>query len=273
MSFLGAASLATSAAGFGLASKKSKFRTPQLASLSDLAGEAVQAQRQQLQGGIANTQEFGASFLGSQIAAQRGAVPGFFEQTGAAVRQGEDLISRLIGGDLEQRLTTQSVRGAQAARGLSLGPAAAIQEGLAVQQAQAQNELQAFGLRGQLAGLEAATPFGVQAFQPGVSGLGELTGLGLSRAQTQAGLQSQQQAFKIQQADASRAAQAGGLASLAGGFAGASGGGGFKGFLQGAGLGTTQQAQKFPQFGQSNVSTTAGSGQRQGGFNLNLGFS
>lgn len=260
MSVLGAASLITSAAGFGLSAKKSKFRAPQLPTLSELSSQAVEAQRTQLQGGISNLQSFGGQFLGAQIEAQRAAVPGFFDQTQAGIRQGEDLISRLIGGDLEQRATTQAVRGAQAARGLSLGPAAAIQEGLAVQRQQAQNELQAFGLRGQLAGLESATPFGVQAFQPGVSSLGQLTGLGLGRAQTQAGFQGQQQAFKIQQQDASRAAQASGLARLAGGFSGAAGGGGLQGFLGGAGIGPTQQAAQIPSFGQSAVTTTAGGG-------------
>ena len=56
MSILGAASLLTSAAGFGLSAKKSKFRAPQLPSLSDLAGQAVEAQKVQLQGGIGNLQ-------------------------------------------------------------------------------------------------------------------------------------------------------------------------------------------------------------------------
>ncbi len=246
--------------GIAQASKKSKFRTPTIPSLSQLTDQAVSAQRQQLKGGIGNINEFGSSFLSSQIEAQRGAVPGFFDQTRAAIGQGEDLISRLIGGDLEQRLTTQKVRGAQAARGLSLSPASAIQEGLAVQRQQAQNEFQAFGLRGQLAGLESATPFGVQTFDPGISGLGQLTGFGLNRAGAQSGFQAQQQQVKIQQQDAARAAQAGGLARLSGGFGGLAGGGGLQGFLGGSGLGPTQQRQQFPSggFGQSNVTSTAG---------------
>jgi len=255
----GTASLLTGAAGFALGSQRSKFRTPQLPSLSELTKQAVGSQRIQLAGAIKNQRDFGGQFLTSQIESQRAALPGFFEQTQAGIQQGEDLVSRLIGGDLERRLTTQGVRGAQAARGLTLGPASAIQEGLAVQQAQAQNELQAFGLRGQLAQLESATPFGVQTFSPGVSGLGDLTSLALGGAQGQAGLQAQSQAFKIQQADAARANQAGGFASLAGGFAGLEQFGTFRGFLQGAGFGATQKKQTFPTLGSSsNVSTTAG---------------
>ena len=189
-------------------SKRSKFRTPQLPSLSQLTSEATGAQRDALNQ-ISDIFERGAPtrFLQNQIQSQREAVPEFAEFQRGALETGRGLLSQLVGGDLSQRLTQQGIRGAQAARGLSLGPAAAIEEGLAVARANRENQLAAINLGGSLAQLSAATPFGVEAFRPGIPSVTQNIGFGLQRAGQQAGLQAQQQAFKMQQSDAAQAAR------------------------------------------------------------------
>jgi len=193
-----------------LLSKRSKFRTPQLPSLSELSNEAVKAQEAQLIGSIQNLDQFGGAFIGAQRAAQKQALPGFFEQNRQGIQQGEDLIQQLMGG-AGLRNTAQQVRASQAARGVALSGASAIEEGLAVSERDLQNQFRAFGLRSQLAQQEAATPLGLQAFNPGITGLGQLVGTGAGLAGQQAGIQSLQQQIKIQQADASRHALASGI--------------------------------------------------------------
>jgi len=130
---------------------KSKFKKFTPKTLSELVGEARGVFSQNQQG-----------FISEQINAQRSNFGSFFDQRDATVAQGQGLIERLTTGDLERRLSTQSIRGAQAARGLSLGPAAAIQEGLAVAEAQQRSEFQALQLGQNLAQFSASTPLQLQ---------------------------------------------------------------------------------------------------------------
>jgi len=135
--------------GFG--SKKKKFRGFQAKSIGELINET--------RGAFASNQ---SGFLSDQIQAQRENFGTFFDQRDATVQAGQSLIDKLSTGDLERRLSTQSIRGAQAARGLSLGPAAAIQEGLHVAEAQRGAEMQALQLGQGLAQFSAATPLQLQ---------------------------------------------------------------------------------------------------------------
>jgi len=127
---------------------KPKFREFIPKSLSALVGEAQDAFTQQAQ----------QKMFQSQIDAQRSTFQPFFDRQAQVLKQGDSLLDKLTTGDLERRLTTQSIRGAQAARGLSLGPAAAIQEGLEVARAQREAETAALGLGQSLAQFSASTP-------------------------------------------------------------------------------------------------------------------
>jgi hypothetical protein len=222
---LTAAAIGSAGAGFLESRKKSKFRQPKLPSLSELVSKSVEAFK-------SNQQQF----LSSQISAQQSQFQPFFDRQGQALKQGDSLIAQLTEGDLQQRQSTQQVRSAQAARGLSLSPAAAVQEGLQASQAQFQNEGQALQLQQQLAQFSAQTPLELQQLN-----FSQLLGTGGQLAGQKAGFDAQQQLIKIQQQDASRAATSAGLAKLAGGFGGAAGGAaGGAGFLSGAGISDTR---------------------------------
>lgn len=130
---------------------KPKFKKFEPASISDLTSQARDTFRANQEG-----------FLADQLAAQRGQFRDFFDLQSQTLEQGRSLIDRLTTGDLERRITTGEVRSAQAARGLSLSPAAAIQEGLAVSRAQQESEFNALGLGQQLAQFSATTPLQLQ---------------------------------------------------------------------------------------------------------------
>lgn len=148
--FIGAAAIGVG--GSLLADKnKPKFRQPQLPTLNDLTEEARDVFRQNQ-----------SQFLGQQVEAQKAQFGDFFDIQAQTVASGKSLIEKLTTGDLERRLATESIRGAQATRGLSLSPAAAIQEGLAVSEAQQRSEFAALGLGQELSRFSATTPLQLQ---------------------------------------------------------------------------------------------------------------
>lgn len=246
----GALAIGSAGLGFATAMRKSKFRPPTQPGLKELVGEAGEAQREAIQQQIGLQGSFGSQFLTSQIDAQRAALPDFFRRQQEALQFGDVVANRLAGGDAETRLLTERVRAAQAARGVALSPASAIEEGMQTAALQAQLQQQALGLRQQLAQYSAATPFGVSALQAEQPSLSYLTGLAFNRAQSQLGVDLEAARTSREESMRRNAAEAALFGRLASGFGGAAGGGGFTGFLQGAGLGaTTGQAPGTSQGG------------------------
>lgn len=239
--------------------RKSKFRAPEQPGLKELVDQATEAQAGALRGGIENVGQYGSQFLRSQIDAQRSALPDYFRRQQEALSFGDTLANRLAGGDAETRFTTEAVRAGQAARGLALSPASAIQEGLAVANLQSQLGREALGLKQNLTQFSAATPYGVSAFQPDVPSLQNLTAMGFNRAQSQLGVDLEAARTSREESLRRNAVEAQMFGKVASGLGGAAGGSDFmsalKGFGQGFGtLPTTTQSQ----LGGSQVGSTQG---------------
>jgi hypothetical protein len=183
---------------------KLKFNRPELPSLKDLTNEARDVFMQNQSG-----------FIADQLQAQRENFSDFFDIQGRTVEAGRSLMDRLLEGDLERRMATESIRGAQAQRGLSLSPAAAIQEGLAVSRAQQQSELQALGLGQQLADFSAHTPLQLQQLD-----FSQLLSTGAQRNLAQAGFGVDAQISNINLERDRRTANMAMLGRLAGQFGG-----------------------------------------------------
>jgi len=189
------------------ASKKTRARLPQQLPIKDLVNQSVQAQQDALRGGIANLDQFGGNFITSQFNAQKQALPDFFRRKDQALNTGQSLVERLLGKGNQNALTEQ-IRASQAARGVALSPASALQEGIRLSQARTQELASAFGLQNQLTNLSSASPFGVQAFNPGIPGIGQLTGIAGGQQQQAMNLAQQGAFFGAAQQDASNAANA-----------------------------------------------------------------
>jgi hypothetical protein len=231
---------------------KPKFREFVPKSLSELINEAKGA----------FTTEQQREILQSQINTQQGMFPEFFDMRDQTVASGRDLIDRISTGDLERRMTTQEIRGAQAVRGLSLGPAAAIQEGLEVARAQREAEMDALNLGQGLAQFSASTPLGLQQldFNQLLAQAGQID---LARG----GFQTDAQISNINMQRDRDAASMASLGRLLGSikFGGSKSSGDAK--LQGSTIGQPQrivieQGQGFskPTNARSSVTTTSGQG-------------
>ena len=160
---------------------KKKFKPFILPDIKQLTAQAMD-----------NFSENQGKFLSDQLAAQRSQFGDFFDLQAQGVEQGRSLIDKLTTGDLERRFATEGVRSAQAARGLSLSPAAAIQEGLAVSGAQRDAEMQALGLTQQMAQFSASTPLQLQQLD-----IGQLLSMEGQRSLAQAGLSTDAQISNI----------------------------------------------------------------------------